>query len=166
MTVLFKRFIPALLYLIVCTILLCLPKQSLPDTGIGWFNVYHIDKLIHAILFAILVYLFCSPIRLKGFLNNVITKIYFVIFLVGVFYGFIMELVQKYFIAGRSFEGLDIVADAVGAFIGYSVAKKQLQKQVPPSTEELLSEAKKYAKDFVQDKTNMDIGKIMDAGNN
>ena len=60
-------------------------------------------------------------------------------------YGFIMELVQHYLVYGRSFEGLDILADAVGSYIGYAIAKKQLQKIKPPTTESVKAEMKEYA---------------------
>ena len=145
MTFVFKKFIPAFIFLLIVTVLLCLPPSKLPNTGGNWFSYYQIDKLVHITLFAILVFLFCRPIQLKGLFTNIITKVYFVLVIVFTMYGFIMELVQHYLVYGRSFEGLDILADAVGSYIGYAIAKKQLQKIKPPTTESVKAEIKEYA---------------------
>lgn len=150
MTFVFKRFWPALLVLLIATILLCLPGSTLPQTGGEWFSKFYVDKIIHAIMFATLVYMFCRPVQFKGFFTNLITKIYLLIAILFVVYGLIMELVQKWFIPGRSFEGLDILADAVGAFIGYFIAKGIVKKQKPPTKEELQNQLMDYAKRFVQ----------------
>ncbi len=150
MTFVLKRFWPALLLLLVATVLLCLPASSLPQTGGEWFSKYYVDKIIHAIMFAALVYMFCRPVQLKGLLTNLITKIYFLIAILFIVYGLIMELVQKWLIAGRSFEGLDIVADAIGAFIGYFIARSIAKKQKPPTQEELQNQLMDYAKRFIQ----------------
>jgi VanZ family protein len=150
LTFVLKRFWPALLLLLIVTVLLCLPASTLPKTGGEWFSKYYVDKIIHAIMFATLVYMFCRPVQLKGFLTNIITKIYFLITILFVVYGLIMELIQKWFIVGRSFEGLDILADAVGAFIGYFIAKSIVKKQKPPTQEELQNQLMDYAKRFVQ----------------
>lgn len=150
MTFVFKKFIPAFITLVVVTVLLCLPKSTLPDAGGDWFNKYQVDKVIHFIIFAFLTYMFCRPIQLKGFFNTIITKIYFLIAVISSIYGFIMELVQHWFIPGRDFDGWDIVADIVGSFFGYFIAKRIVKKQKPPTSEELQAQLVEYAKKFVQ----------------
>jgi VanZ family protein len=150
LTFVFKKFIPAIIVLIVVTVLLCLPGSSLPTPSGDWFHNYQVDKLIHACIFAVLVYLFCRPIQLKGFFTSIITKIYFFIAIICTIYGFIMELVQKWFIHGRGFEGWDIMADAVGCLIGYFIAKTIVKKVKQPTKEELQEQLMDYAKKFVQ----------------
>jgi hypothetical protein len=145
-----KKFIPAFAALIIATVLLCLPKQALVNPGGDWFNKYHIDKLIHIIIFAILVYLFCRPIRLKGFLTSIITKAYFLIAILMTIYGVMMEFVQKWWVSGRDFDGWDILADAVGSFIGYLIAKRIIKKIKPPTQEELQNQLVDYAKQFIK----------------
>ena len=147
-----KKFIPAFVFLIILTVLLCLPGNTLPTTSGNWFQLVHADKLIHIFLFATLTYLCCMPITLKGFVKSILSKLYFVIALIATFYGFIMELVQHWFIPGRAFEGLDILADAIGCFIGYYIAKCILNKQVALTNQQLQQEAIAYAKGFAKDK--------------
>jgi VanZ family protein len=150
LTFVLKKFIPAFVILLIVTVLLCLPGPSLPTPSGDWFHRYQVDKIIHITIFAVLVYMFCRPIQLKGFFTSIITKIYFLIAVICIIYGFIMELIQKWFIPGRGFEGWDIMADAVGCLIGYFIAKTIVKKVKQPSTEELQSQLMDYAKKFVQ----------------
>jgi VanZ like family len=149
LTFIYKKFIPAIVYFIIITVLFCLPSSALPDTGGNWFQDYHIDKLIHATIFGILVFIFCRPIQLKGFFNSIVTKIYFLIAIIFCFYGILIEFIQKWWIKGRSFDGYDILADAVGCFIGYAIAKRIVKKTKQPTTEELQTQLMDYAKKFV-----------------
>jgi len=41
-----------------------------------------------------------------------------------------MELIQKYFVANRSFEWGDIAADVVGAFAGWQVCRLSFSKNL------------------------------------
>jgi len=43
----------------------------------------------------------------------------------GIVYGIAMEIVQKYFIPFRSFDVGDIIADAIGCFVGYLISIKK-----------------------------------------
>lgn len=144
-----RSFMPAIIVFVIVTILLCLPGHTLPSTGGNWFQLYQVDKIIHVCLFASLVYSFSKPIQLKGILNAVIIYIYKLIAIIGIVYGIIIELVQKYLIAGRSFDGWDILADAIGCYIGYRIATYMLTKQKPPSISSLLDEAKEKAKQYI-----------------
>jgi VanZ family protein len=147
-----KKFIPAILYLILVTVLLCLPGKAFSSVSADWMEQYHIDKVIHVGIFALLVFLFCNPIQAKGFFNNLIVKVYFIIMIVAIIYGLIMEFVQGSFVANRSFDWLDVVADIVGAYIGYSFVKNKIKKQKPPTKEEMQEELKSYAKKVMGDK--------------
>jgi hypothetical protein len=149
LTFIYKKFIPAIVVFIIATILLCLPPSALPDTGGNWFEKYQLDKLVHFIMFTVLVFMFCRPIQLKGFLTSLVTKIYFIIAIVFCIYGFIMELIQKWFV-GRSFDGWDILADAAGAFFGYYLAKRIAKKLKPPTSDELQTQLMDYTKQFIQ----------------
>ncbi len=52
-------------------------------------------------------------------------KIFLQIMMAGIVYGIAMEIVQKYFIAFRSFDLGDILADGIGCFAGYLFAMKK-----------------------------------------
>ena len=101
-----KAIIPALLWFIVTTILLCIPGKKLPS--ISWFHIYQIDKLVHISIFLVLSFLFCRAISNK--------KWFFLVALFCSFYGMIMEFVQENYIPNRSFDFWDIVADTIGSF--------------------------------------------------
>jgi VanZ family protein len=76
-----------------------LPKLHLFD---------NIDKVIHFVFFFVFALLWAMVLFSKK--NNVLISI-----VVAIFYGVFIELYQKYFVAGRSFDVWDIVADAIGA---------------------------------------------------
>ncbi len=149
MSLVFKKFIPAFLFLVFVTVLFCLPGSAFPDTNFGIWKFVQLDKLIHIIIFTLLVFLFCRPIQLKGFFTNILVKFYIVVGMVFIVYGIFIEIIQELFIKGRSFEALDILADTIGCFIGYFIAKKIAKKQVPPTSDELQSQLMDYAKGFV-----------------
>ncbi len=152
MTFIYKKFLPAVLLLIVSTILFCLPGRTFNQVDLSFFGNLPIDKILHAIIFALLVFFFCRPIQFKGFLTSIVTKLYFLIAIIFVIYGVIIEFIQDWFIPNRSFEGYDILADAIGCFIGYYIAKYIAKKQVPPTTDELKQQAVDYAKEFINGK--------------
>ncbi len=150
------RFIPAIIYFILMTALLCLPGNTFENVDQSWMEQYQLDKVIHALLFGLLVYLFCRPIRLKGHFTKAISILFFVILLLAIIYGVVIEFIQMA-IPGRSFDGWDILGDTVGAYIGYRIAKNQLKKEKPVSVDELKTELVNYAKDYVGEKLGTDI---------
>ncbi len=74
-----------------------------------------IDKLLHLSIFALLGYLFMTTFpKIKFY--------FFIQIMVG--YGMLTEILQDQMGLGRSFEGLDLVADTIGVLIGYFVFKR------------------------------------------
>jgi VanZ family protein len=57
-----------------------------------------------------------------------IRKVFFQIMILGILYGILMELVQKYFIPYRSFDLIDIIADAAGCVTGNIISIKRFVK--------------------------------------
>jgi VanZ family protein len=75
------------------------------------------DKWVHIGLFAVLSFLFCWGLY-KNSKNIFMLKKQFVqTGIICLVYGILMELVQRYFIANRSFDTGDVIADGVGSFI-------------------------------------------------
>ncbi len=96
-------------------VLLTLPGSAFPKEN--WLNKLWIDKWVHLLLFAVLVILWCRAVWKTG--NRISLKKYFVgITILGIAYGTGMEFTQKYLVANRSFDVLDIVSDAAGCLIG------------------------------------------------
>jgi len=121
MKVRLRSFVPAIGWLIASTIAFCLPGEALPQRN--WFDVIHIDKWVHVIIFTGMILLWSLPYFYRtasAHLNNVLLSVF------GIFFGYgvVIEVVQHFFIAHRSFDLTDIAADAVGCCIGFLFVKK------------------------------------------
>jgi VanZ family protein len=122
----FRYLIPAILWFITCTILFTLPGSAFPKEN--WFDLIWFDKWVHIGLISILVFLVCWSVYR---FNNRLLSDQTILWVVAMasFYGLLMEFVQLYFVANRSFDGGDVVADTVGAvaaglFVRWKWAKK------------------------------------------
>ncbi len=115
-----KRFLfllPGLFWIILCTILLTMPGSSFPKED--WLDKIWFDKWVHIGLFAVMVVIWCWGIQ-KGTGNRqTLTRLFQWVLLLAIVYGTGMEFVQKYLVTNRSFDAVDIVADAAGAYLGY-----------------------------------------------
>ena len=105
----------AVAYLILISILFLLPGSSLPKEN--WFDAIFLDKWIHVILFAILMFLW-----LKAF-PGYSTRLYILLILLAILYGILIELSQEFFVVNRSMDVFDIIADTVGVFAGAWIGK-------------------------------------------
>ncbi len=111
---------PALLWSIAIFILLIIPGKEFPQGP----EVPSFDKVIHAFLFGMLVWLWCVYFR-NSSKHIVNVWAFFLIFLLSSIYGIAMEYVQKYFVENRAFEPGDIIADITGAAIGWLIALRK-----------------------------------------
>ena len=112
-----SRIIIAVGWLLLVTVLLCIPGTQLPK--IKWDSKVLLDKWIHVFLFFLLVWFWC-----RIYIRNE-KKIFITICILAILYGIIMEIVQHYFIPFRSFDVGDMIADAIGSVIAYFVFIKQ-----------------------------------------
>jgi VanZ family protein len=97
----------------ITTYLLVIPGDALPKTNL--VSIPYFDKLVHIGLFAIL----CA-FWLKARENRNKTMDAIVV-LATIAYGVAMEFVQRDFVANRSFDVVDIIADSVGAMLGWGL---------------------------------------------
>lgn len=116
-----KSFWPAVLGLIVATLLFCLPGEEFPEAG--WLEQIHLDKIVHVGLFFLLVVIWCLPIQSRA-KNKAQVNLY--VTLAFIMYGVIIEVIQLNFIPHRSFDVFDIVADTVGCFAAWLVCEQIL----------------------------------------
>lgn len=107
----------ALIWLTFTTVLLCLPGSAIPAHQ--WFEFLMVDKWVHIFLFSTLTILFSRVLD---------SQKYWMAAVLVLVYGVGMEFVQKWFIVNRSFDLGDIIADGVGALVGFFVARKLLRK--------------------------------------
>ncbi|MDB5203244.1 MAG: hypothetical protein JWQ27_2653 [Ferruginibacter sp.] len=125
-----RQFIPGIAWFFVILVLIGTPGYDFPKVG-SWFDELNSDKLIHMGVFGLLAYLFMRPIG-KSLLPLAKKKQFFIkITLCTIIWGLCTELIQKYWIPGRSCDVLDWVADSIGAIIAYFWAKKYLLAQKP-----------------------------------
>ena len=111
-------------YTLVVTFLLCIPGDSLPDVGDE--GIPGLDKAVHVLLFAGLSFSWFLHVRAKHLMmKNVRSfQLSLLFFLAATFFGLLMEFIQRDYIPHRSFDWLDVVADACGALAGsYLVTK-------------------------------------------
>jgi VanZ family protein len=120
-------FAPALIFLIFSFILFTLPGSSFPKTD--WLGVPHLDKLVHIILFFILCLLFSFGVSVQAFRNSRKIVLFWIVAISGILYGTAIEFVQKYWFAYRSFDYLDMAADAIGAVLALIVSYLTLLKK-------------------------------------
>ncbi len=102
---------PAILWSVIVFILLVLPEKQMP--GKKLFDIPHFDKLVHALAFGLLVFLWAFYYKSRVKTTQFI-KILLILAISGTIYGVLMEYVQLW--AGRDFDVWDMVADAAGAF--------------------------------------------------
>lgn len=112
----------ATVWLILITVLLCLPGATLPNKN--WFSTIQLDKWIHIGLFGTLVFVWCGafrerindPLKLK---NSFVATCF-----LAIGYGVLMEFVQDGLIPNRSFDEWDIASDAAGSLAGMFLAMR------------------------------------------
>ncbi len=120
---------PAIFWIIISTILLIIPGSALPQEN--WLGKIWFDKWVHIGMFSIMVFLICWAIH-KKYLHQKLITVFLFVAAGCLSYGIGMEFVQKYFVANRSFDGGDIIADAIGCTIGYLYSKRSLYKKLTP----------------------------------
>jgi VanZ like family len=112
------KFIPGIAWFFIVLILMCLPGDDLPKID-NWFHMIYGDKWIHMGVFGLLAFLFMYPVSKTPAGLKKKGSIFLWIMVAGSVYGISTELIQKYFIPGRSFDLLDWAADSLGALIAY-----------------------------------------------
>ncbi len=120
-------FLPAVLFFLITILLLTLPGSSFPRSH--FFDIAYFDKWVHIGLFGILCFLFSYPITLQSITDNKKKYWFWVILFLGIGYGILMEFVQKYWVVNRSFDLLDMVADAIGSSLAFLLSFLQLNKK-------------------------------------
>lgn len=117
--------IPALFFLALSIYLLTIPGNDLPEVGL-FDSIPLFDKWVHMGMFSILVFLFAlafqKRIQIRPFTLPLIA-------LLALAYGIAMEYVQRDWVANRSFDITDILADGAGCLIGWFLASVVLKKK-------------------------------------
>jgi VanZ family protein len=108
---------PALLLTIIILILMALPGNMLPKEEKTF--IPNLDKLVHASLFGSFVFLWSIYYATRKEKNNHSDSRYILILIIACLYGVATELMQKYLIPNRDYDIYDILADSIGAVLGF-----------------------------------------------
>ena len=118
-----KKYFSSLYYPIIWTliiaVLLCLPGKMLPSEA--GFRIPNFDKLVHMGLFGGFVFLWGLYMTKRSPDHRTLLRAFFVFYVIANFFGYSMELVQKYWIPGRDYDLADVIADMAGAGIAYGL---------------------------------------------
>jgi len=119
----FIKFIPGIAWFIVVCFILFLPGHDVPQMG-DWLQSIDFDKVIHMSMFGILITLFCWPFYRSNISSKKKKRYFIMIALVGCFWGYSSELIQKYWAIGRDYELMDWIADSLGCSLAWLFSKK------------------------------------------
>src|SRR5882757_5418398 len=98
-----KKFIPGIAWFFLVTLLLCLPGSDIP-TPENWMNKIYIDKWVHVGLFSVLAFLFMRPVFKSSWEPREKWHYCIKIAIAVSLWGITSEVIQKFFIPGRSFD--------------------------------------------------------------
>ena len=96
------------------------------DSQLG--NEIHIknkDKIVHFVFYFLFVFLWSFYANFKKIIPNPSSKI----LLIAIVYGIMMEIFQEVFTTDRTADVFDVVANSLGATIGYISIKRYLKNK-------------------------------------
>jgi VanZ family protein len=108
---------PARLWTIFILILMAIPGNMLPREEKTF--IPNLDKLVHATLFGSFVFLWSIYYATRKDKNNHSNSRFVLILIIACLYGVATELMQKYLIPNRDYDIYDIMADSIGAVLGF-----------------------------------------------
>jgi VanZ family protein len=125
----FRYTYPAFLWAALILVLTLSPVPDIPK--VTWINIYHVDKFIHAVLFAVLYFLLMRGLTKQqvspGFYNRAVAWSIICVIL----YGAATEILQSLIPTGRSGDILDWLADCAGTGIAYIIyGRRSRQKSM------------------------------------
>jgi VanZ family protein len=82
------------------------------------FNIPHLDKWVHAILFGVMAMLFLLGFKRQIPRLHFNNKHYFLALIISTSYGVFIEFVQHFFTLNRHADVYDVMADLIGAALG------------------------------------------------
>lgn len=111
-----KKFYPGIAWFFLSLVLVCIPGYDLPKVD-KWLIEINFDKLIHVGLFWILAYLFMRPVVNSALPPKEKWNRLIKVTLASILWGITTELIQKFFVPGRSFNLTDWAADGLGGIM-------------------------------------------------
>ena len=97
---------------------LCFMPGSMVPNEAG-FAIPNFDKMVHAGMFGGFAFLWCLYLSNKIADTRVLLRVFFLVYVLANAYGIGSEFIQRCCVPMRDFDALDIIADMIGAGIGY-----------------------------------------------
>lgn len=110
-----RTWIPALVWALFILLLTLMPAQVVP--GGGLLGRYHLDKVVHAVLFGVFLVLLVRALGWGAGREQGGAWRLFLGALLAIAYGALTEVLQELTGAGRRGDVWDLVADALGVII-------------------------------------------------
>jgi VanZ family protein len=111
-----RYFFPALIWLLIITVLSTLPGSAMPK-----FTLVSADKFGHAFVYGVLLLLVCWGIYQRAGKSILPVRTTAIVAIVACLYGVLMEFVQYAFCVGRSYDYDDMLANGFGAILGWGL---------------------------------------------
>jgi hypothetical protein len=112
----------AVVWLLFISVLFFLPGSTLPKGGL--FDIPYFDKYVHIGFFTVLLFAW-------RFYFDAADKYFRILLALAFCYGMGVEVVQHFFVANRSFDLTDVVADMLGALAGLFIWQRWYKKNRP-----------------------------------
>jgi VanZ family protein len=109
-------------------VLISIPGDFLPNIP-KFMNLFEPDKLVHVFLFLVFIFLMLRGFSHKAspaFLRN---NAFFLALLITIFIGGFTEIIQHFFIPGRTASLYDFIANVVGCFAGFWIYIKLAKRR-------------------------------------
>jgi phosphoglycerol transferase MdoB-like AlkP superfamily enzyme len=116
------KFVPGVIWLGITFWLFTLPGSKIPD--IDLFHQLQVDKIVPIFLFVVLCLSFMFPFKNVHYSTQIKRIIFFVLITLFIGYGIVIEFIQRDYIANRSFDIGDIIADSIGCLAALLFAVK------------------------------------------
>jgi hypothetical protein len=116
-----KSFWPGIFWFTLSCFAFFLPGSSLPNDE--WFGTISFDKMVHVVLFAVMVVLWSLPVFHRPLLISRVSSLLVLISCIFFLYSILVEFIQYFFVWGRSFDLYDILADGIGCAAGFLFVK-------------------------------------------
>ncbi|MFN4285246.1 MAG: VanZ family protein [Lacibacter sp.] len=113
----FRSVWPALLWPAFVCVTLLLPGRHLPSETL--FPIPHFDKLIHAVLFYVLTYIWLQTAAAQKRLTRLVMAM---LVCSAILYGLVLEWIQQF--TGRDWDKWDALANTMGVLICVTIRKK------------------------------------------
>lgn len=107
------HFLPGIAWFFIVLFLIGMPGRDIP--GNSFLESINFDKMVHALIFGLMVILFVRPLVMSNLTAESKKKYFILITVLTILWGLATEYIQKYFVPGRDFDLWDFAADALGA---------------------------------------------------